>query len=94
MTIINFSSILQNFGKNVNFGNFQTNCRVNSKICVYVSICPYMISVLFHTFLFTFGKVTDSQSFKNKTNHLISSNSHPSVIANKAIHRLKREGRG
>ena len=25
-----------------------------------------MISVLFHTFFFTFGKVTDSQSFKYK----------------------------
>ena len=61
MNIINFSSILQKFGKNVNFGNFLTNCRVNSKICVFVSEYPYMISVLFHTFFFTFGKVTDSK---------------------------------
>ena len=85
MNMINFSSNLQNFEKNVNFGSFQTNCRVNSKICVFVSTYSYMISVLFHTFFFTFGKVTDSQSFKKKTNHLISSNSHPSVTANKAM---------
>ena len=31
---------------------------------------------------------------KNKTNHLISSNSHPSATANKAIHRLKIGGGG
>ena len=31
---------------------------------------------------------------KNKTNHLISSNSHPSPTANIAIHRLKRGGGG
>ena len=50
MNIINFSGILQNFGKNLNFGNFQAYCRVNSNICVYVSTYTYLISVLFHTF--------------------------------------------
>ena len=30
------------------------------------------------------------QKNKNKTNHPISSNSHPSATANKAIHRLKK----
>ena len=57
---------MQNFGKNLNFGNFQTNCRVNAKICVFVSTYPFMISVLFNTFFFTFGKVTDSQKFKEQ----------------------------
>ena len=31
---------------------------------------------------------------KNKTNHLVSSNSHPSATANKAMHSLKRGGGG
>ena len=66
MNIINFPSILQNFGKNVNFGKFKNNCRVNSEICVFVSTYPYNMTVLFHTFFLTLGKVTDSQSFKNK----------------------------
>ena len=39
---------------------------MNSEICVFVSTYPYNISVLFHTFLVAFGKVTDSQSFKYK----------------------------
>ena len=30
---------------------------------VFVSTYPYKISVLFHTFFFTFVNVTDSQSF-------------------------------
>ena len=37
MYIMNFPNILQNFGKNVNFGDFQNNYRVNSEICVFVS---------------------------------------------------------
>ena len=39
---------------------------MNSEICVFVAIYPYKISVLFHTFFFTFGKVTDYASFKYK----------------------------
>ena len=65
MNIINFSNILQNFAKNVNFGNYQNNCRVNSEICVFVSTYPYKIFVLFQTLFFTFVKV-NSQSFKYK----------------------------
>ena len=37
-----------------------------------------------------FGKYVD----KNKTNHLISSNSHPTATANQAIHSLKIGGGG
>ena len=86
MNLINYSSILQNFGKNVNFGNFQNYCRVNLEICVFVSTYPYVMSVLCHTFFFTFGNVTDSQSLKKKTNHSKLSNCHRSATANKAIH--------
>ena len=39
---------------------------MNSENCVFVSMYPYKICVLFHTFFFTFGKVTDSESFKYK----------------------------
>ena len=52
---------MQNFGKNMIFGNFKTNCRVNTQICVFVYTYPYKISILFHTFFFSFGKVTGSQ---------------------------------
>ena len=58
--------MLQNFGENVNFGNFQKKCRVNAEIRVFVATYPYKILVLFHTFFFTFGKDTDSQNFKYK----------------------------
>ena len=68
MNIINCSRILQTFGENVNFGNFQTNCRVNTKNCIFVSTYSYIISVVFHTFFFTFGKVTESQNFKKRQN--------------------------
>ena len=64
--MINFPSILHNFGKNVNFGNFQINCPMNSEIHVFVSSYPYKISVLFRTFFFTFDRVTDAQSLKYK----------------------------
>ena len=40
-----------------------------------------------------YGETAFSNS-KNKTNHPISSNIHPSATANKAIHSLKREGGG
>ena len=90
MNIINFSSILQNFGENVNFRNFKTNCRVNAKICVFVSTYTYMISLLVHSFFSTIGKVTDSQKF-NRTNHLISSNNHPLATANKEINISKEK---
>ena len=50
MSMINFPGILQNFGKNVNFGNFQNNCQVNSGICVFVSKYLFKIFVLFRTF--------------------------------------------
>ena len=65
MTIIKFSSIWQNFGKNVNFENFQISSEC-SENCVFISKYSYMISVMFLTFFFAFGKVTDSQSFKYK----------------------------
>ena len=74
-----FLNILHNFGKNVNFRNLQTNCRVNSKNCVFVSTYPHMISVSFHTFFFTFGKVTDFQSFKEQDK----SSDNPSATAKK-----------
>ena len=34
------------------------------------------------------------EKYKNKTNHPISSNSHPSATANKAMHSLKISGGG
>ena len=70
---------MQTFWKNMNFGDFQNNCRVNSEICVFVFTYPYKISVKFHTFFFTFGKVTHSQTFKykelcvNGSNHVLRS---------------------
>ena len=66
MKIINIPSILKNFGKYVNFRNFQNNCRMNSEIRLFISTFQYKISVLFHTFLITFGKITDSQSLNTK----------------------------
>ena len=45
----NFNRSLQNFGKNVNLGNFQINYRMNSEIRVFVTTYPKNISILFHT---------------------------------------------
>ena len=53
------------FGKkNVNFGNFKTNCGMNSEIHVFVTTYPYKISVLFDACLFTFRKVTANFKYK------------------------------
>ena len=40
------------------------NCRVKSEIGVFVATYQYKISLLCYTFIFTFGKVTDSQNLQ------------------------------
>ena len=63
MNTMHFPSNLQIFRENVDFVvSKMIACRVNSEIRVFVSKYPYKISVLFHTFFLTFGKVTDTES--------------------------------
>ena len=64
-----FSKLFANFLKNVNFGKSKmNNCRVKSEIGVFVATYLYKIFVLCHTFIFTFGKVTDSQNLQKRNN--------------------------
>ena len=64
----------------------RTFCGV---VCVVT--CPFDNSVGVGAFVIGLGQISSFLSFntKNKTNHPISSNSHPSATANKAIHCLK-----
>ena len=65
MKIINFPTGKQNYGENVNLWKFQIS-QMNLKIRVFVTTYPNKISIFFHTFYFTFGKVTESVNFEYK----------------------------